>query len=80
MKISDDKKLPFFCGCIISILIGLYNPIYGLYTGVTVGVGAEVENYLNYGLFDKYNILATWAGALIGTCLCMIAQNLKLCV
>lgn len=68
-----DKKLPFFCGCIISILIGLYNPIYGLYTGVTVGVG-EVEDYLNYGLFDKYNILATWAGALIGTCLCMIVQ------
>ena len=69
-----DKKLPFFGGCIISILIGLYNPIYGLCTGVAVGVCAEVENYLNYGLFDKYNILATWAGALLGTCLCMIAQ------
>lgn len=72
---SDDKKLSFFCGCIISILIGLYNPIYGLSTGVTVGVATELEDYLNYGLFDKYNMLATWAGALIGTCLlCMIAQ------
>lgn len=71
---SYDKKLHFRCGCIITLLIGLYNPIYGLYTGVAVGVGAEVEDYLNYRLFDKYNILATWAGALIGTCLCMIAQ------
>ena len=70
-----DKKLHFRWGCIISLLIGLYNPIYGLSTGVTVGVGAEIEDYLNYGLFDKYNMLATWAGALIGTCLlCMIAQ------
>ena len=74
MKISDDKKLSFFCGGIISILIGLYNPICGLSTGVTVGVGAEIEDYLNYGLFDKYNMLATWAGALIGTCLCLMAQ------
>ena len=24
--------------------------------------------------YDKYDILATWAGAVIGTCLCMIAQ------
>lgn len=74
MKIPYDKKLHFRCGCIISLLIGLYNPIYGLSAGVTVGVGAEGEDYLNYGRFDKYNILATWAGTVIGTCLCMIAQ------
>lgn len=80
MKIPYDKKLHFLCGCIISLLIGLYNPIYGLYTGVTVGVAQEICNYYNYGLFDKYNVLATWAGALIGTCLCMITQDLKLCL
>ena len=80
MKISDDKKLSFFCGYIISILIGLYNPIYGLSTGVTVGVCVELENYMNCSPFDKYNMLATWAGAVIGTCLCMITQDLKLCL
>lgn len=74
MKISDDKKLSFFCGCIISLLLGLYDPCLGLSAGITVGVGAEVEDYLNYGLFDKYNVLATWAGAVLGTCLCMIVQ------
>lgn len=75
MKISDDKKLHFRWGCIISLLLGLYDPILGLATGVTVGVAQEICDYYNYGLFDKYNMLATWAGAVIGTCLlCMIAQ------
>ena len=69
-----DKKLHFHCGCIISILIGLYNPIYGLFAGVVAGAAKEVYDYLDYGLFDKYDMFYTWAGALIGTCLCMIAQ------
>lgn len=69
-----DKQLHFLCGLLISLLIGLYNPIYGLLTGVTAGIGKEVYDYYDYGLFDKYDMLATWAGAVIGTCLCMIAQ------
>lgn len=75
MKISyDKKKLHFLCGCIISLLIGLYNLIYGLLAGVTAGVAKEVYDYYDYSLFDKYDMLFTWAGALIGACLCMIAQ------
>ena len=74
MKIPYDKKLYFRCGLLISLLIGLYDPILGLSTGVTVGVGKEVENYIKCEPFDKYNMLATWAGAVIGTCLCLIAQ------
>lgn len=65
MKISDDKKLHFRCGCIISLFLGLYDPILGLSTGVTVGVGIEVENYLNCEPVDKYNMLATWVGAVV---------------
>lgn len=45
MKIPYDKKLHLICGCILALLVGLYNPIYGLS-----------------------------AGALIGTCLCFMAQ------
>lgn len=71
---SYDKKLHFLCGCIIALLIGLYNPIYGLLAGMTAGVAKEVYDYYDYGLPDKYDMLATWAGAFIGTCLCMIAQ------
>lgn len=74
MKILYDKKIHFLCGCLISLLIGLYTPIYGLLAGVVAGVAKEVYDYYDYGLFDKYDMLATWAGAVIGACLCMIAQ------
>lgn len=74
MKIPYDKKLHSLCGFLISLLIGLYNPLYGLYAGVTAGVAKEVYDYFDYGLFDKYDMLATWAGALIGTCLCLMMQ------
>lgn len=70
----DDKKLHFLCGLLISLFIGLYNPVYGLLAGVTAGVAKEVYDYLDYGLFDKYDMLATWVGAVIGTCLCLIAR------
>lgn len=69
-----DKKLHLICGCIISLLIGLHNPIYGLLVGMIAGIAKELYDYLDYGLFDKYDMLATWAGAVIATCLCMIAQ------
>ncbi len=71
---AEDKKLHMLCGLLISLLIGLDNPIYGLFAGVVAGAAKEVYDYLDYGLFDKYDMLATWAGALIGACLCMIAQ------
>ena len=69
-----DKKLHLICGLLISLLIGLYNPLYGLLAGVTAGVAKEVYDYFDYALFDKYDMFYTWAGALIGTCLCMIAK------
>lgn len=71
---ADDKKLHILCGLLISMLVGLYNPAYGLSAGVTAGVAKEYYDLFNYGLFDKYDMLATWAGAVVGTCLCMIAQ------
>lgn len=71
---AEDKKLHLICGCIIALLIGLYNPIYGLLAGMTAGVAKELYDYLDYGLFDTKDMLFTWAGALLGTCLCMIAQ------
>lgn len=74
MKIPYDKKLHFRWGCIISILLGLYDPVLGLSTGITAGAAKEVYDYYDYGLFDKYDMLFTWAGALTGTCLCMIVK------
>lgn len=74
MKIPYDKKLHFLFGCIIALLIGLYNPICGLSASVVAGVTKEVYDYYDYGLFDTKDMLFTWVGAAIGTCLCMIVQ------
>lgn len=69
-----DKKLYFCCGCITSLLLDLHDPIYGLSTGIVVGVCTQIEDYIDYGLCDKYDMLAAWAGAVIGTFLCLITQ------
>lgn len=74
MKMLYDEKLHFRCGCIIALLLGLHDPLYGLSAGIVAGVAKEVYDYCDYGLFDKYDMFYTWAGAVIGTCLCMIAQ------
>ena len=74
MKIPYDKKLHLICGCIIALLVGLYNPIYGLLAGMIAGVAKEVYDYYDYNLFDKYDMFYTWAGAVIGTCLCFMMQ------
>lgn len=69
-----DKKLHFLCGCIIALLIGLYNPIYGLLAGITAGVAKEVYDYYDYGGPDIKDFLATAVGSILGACLCMIAK------
>lgn len=74
MIMPYDKKLHLICGLLISLLVGLCNPLYGLYAGVVAGVAKEVYDIFDYGLFDKYDMYYTWAGAVIGACLCMIAQ------
>lgn len=42
--------------------------------GLSAGAAKEVYDYLDYGLFDTKDMFFTWAGALIGTCLCLMAQ------
>lgn len=71
---AEDKKLHMLCGLLISLLVGSYNPIYGLCAGVTAGAAKEYYDLFNYGLFDKYDMFYTWVGALIGTCLCLVAR------
>lgn len=69
-----DKKLHLICGCIIALFVGLYSPAYGLLASLLAGAAKELYDYYDYGLFDKYDMLATWAGAVIGTCLCLMVQ------
>lgn len=69
-----DKKLHFLCGCIISLLVGLYNPLYGLYAGVVAGVAKEVYDYYDYGGPDIKDFLATAVGSILGTLVCEVIR------
>jgi hypothetical protein len=63
---GDDKKLHFLCGCIISLLVGLYNPTYGLLAGMVAGLAKEVYDYIDYGGPDIKDFLATAVGSILG--------------
>ena len=70
----NDKKLHLLAGicitCIAILLCYLYygtvNIWLGLGCGMAAGVAKEIYDYLDYGLFDKQDMLATWAGSLLG--------------
>ena len=69
-----DKKLHFIAGLCISVAAmllyfyysGTVNLRFGLGCGMVAGVAKEVKDEITYGGFDKYDMLATWAGSLLG--------------
>ena len=61
-----DKKLHLASGLAIAFVFGIYNPWIGLGCGMAAGVAKEIYDYFDYGLFDKYDMFATWAGSLLG--------------
>ena len=63
---AQDKKLHLLAGLGIAIIFGLQYPLIGLGAGIIAGVAKEVYDYLDYGLYDKQDMLYTWAGSLLG--------------
>ena len=63
---EKDKLYHFIAGLILSLIGGHFNPLYGLILGISAGIGKEVYDYYDYGLFDKKDMLFTWLGAIIG--------------
>ena len=63
---EKDKLYHFIAGLILSLIGGYFNPLYGLILGIQAGIGKEVYDYYDYGLFDKKDMLFTWLGAIIG--------------
>ena len=69
-----DKKLHFIAGLCISVVAmllyfyyyGTVNVLLGFGGGMVAGVAKEVKDEITYGGFDKYDMLATWAGSLLG--------------
>lgn len=74
----NDKKLHLLCGFAIALVAGIYTSVTytifgigagvvtGLICGMVAGVAKEVYDYMDYGLFDKYDMLITWLGAVAG--------------
>ena len=69
---AQDKKLHLLAGLGISIIFGWHNPLIGIGAGFVAGIAKEVYDYLDYGGFDKLDMLYTWAGSLLGAGLCYI--------
>lgn len=69
---AQDKKLHLLAGLAIAIIFGWQNPLIGLAAGFVAGVAKEVYDYLDYGLLDKKDMFATWAGSLLGAGLCYL--------
>ena len=69
-----DKKLHFIVGLCISVVAmllyfyyyGTINVLPGIGCGMVAGVAKEIKDEISYGGFDKYDMLATWAGSLLG--------------
>lgn len=66
---ADDKKLHMLCGFCIALFVGMYSPKLGLTIGMVAGIAKEAYDYYSYGVFDRMDMLATWAGAAIGAAL-----------
>lgn len=69
---AQDKKLHLLAGLGIAIIFGWQYPLIGLGAGFAAGVAKEVYDYLDYGLLDKKDMFATWAGSLLGAGLCYL--------
>ena len=63
---AQDKKLHLLAGIVIAIIFGWQNPLIGLGAGIIAGIAKEIYDYLDYGLYDKQDMLYTWAGSLLG--------------
>ena len=66
MKI--DKIYHLIAGFVISLLIGLINPVMGLITSIIVGAAKEIvyDKLMKRGCFEVLDFVATVIGGVIG--------------
>jgi len=78
MNIAYDKKLHFFAGVIVCMVVALIfkNPMFGLIASVTAGIAKEFYDWCDYGKLDLTDTLATWVGGVAGYIVCLLIHTL----
>lgn len=67
MIIPSDKAYHFVVGFLIAVVVGLYNPAYGLGCAVVAGLGKEIRDKVSgKGTPELLDFIATVAGGLLG--------------
>lgn len=61
-----DKKLHLAAGILIAFALGVIMPEAGLACALLAGVFKELFDLFDYGKFDWQDMMATWAGGIIG--------------
>lgn len=71
---AKDKLMHLIAGFIISLIIGIINPVLGLITATIVGAVKEVvyDKILKKGCFEVADFFATFIGGLIGMILILL--------
>ena len=67
MNIPYDKKLHFLAGFLLCIIFTLIDdPITGIGAAIAGGIMKECYDRYDYGLFDFFDMFATWIGGCVG--------------
>lgn len=73
---AKDKLMHLIAGFIISLIIGIINPVLGLVTATLIGAGKEVvyDKILKKGCFEVADFFATFIGGAISTAFILLIK------
>ena len=65
--IAKDKIYHFIAGFIITVIFALASGsvAYGLMVGVLAGIAKELYDHYDYGVYDFFDMFATFIGAFV---------------
>lgn len=67
LEIHLDKVIHFVCGLLVAILASSFaTPYVGLASAVLAGIAKEIYDWIDYGVFDKKDLVITIIGGLVG--------------
>ena len=77
LEIPYDKRLHILAGFIIALIFAsVFGWLEGLTAGIIAGVGKEVYDKLDYGLFDIEDMITTFIGSIVGVAFYMVLTEL----